>query len=156
MSTTHAPVSAPSTASAAAPHAPSGIRRAARLFNPLIMRLAGTRWFPLYGILEHRGRRSGRVFRTPVVARPQGDGFIVPMPWGEGTDWFRNVRAAGGCRLRWNGRVYDLRDPQVVDMAEAGATFGPFARAFASRFHIRQAVRLHAAESPATRPAEAR
>jgi len=144
MSTTHAPVSAPSTAPGERP-SPSGIRRAARLFNPLIMRLAGTRWFPLYAILEHRGRRSGRPFRTPVVARRQADGFIVPMPWGEGTDWFRNVRAAGGGRIQWQGRRYDVADPQVIDMAHAMATFGPFERAFASRFHVRQAVHLRIA-----------
>ena len=72
----------------------SGFRLATRLFNPLAMLLAGTRIFPLYGVLEHRGRRSGKLFRTPVVVRPTVDGFVVPMPWGEGTDWYRNVKAA--------------------------------------------------------------
>jgi hypothetical protein len=57
----------------------------ARLLNSLVLRFAGTRFFPLYGVIEHRGRRSGRIFHTPVVVRPLADGFVVPMPWGERT-----------------------------------------------------------------------
>ncbi|HET6317792.1 MAG TPA: nitroreductase family deazaflavin-dependent oxidoreductase, partial [Chloroflexota bacterium] len=66
-----------------------------RVFNRLALPLAGTRALPLYGVLVHRGRRSGKTYRTPVVVRPTADGFIIPLPWGEGTDWCRNVRAAG-------------------------------------------------------------
>jgi hypothetical protein len=58
----------------------------ARVFNSLVLLFAGTRFFPLYGVIEHRGRRSGRIFHTPVVVRPVADGFVVPMPWGERTD----------------------------------------------------------------------
>jgi len=54
----------------------------ARLFNSLMLRFAGTRFFPLYGVIEHRGRRSGRIFHTVVVVRPVAEGFVVPMPWG--------------------------------------------------------------------------
>ena len=65
------------------PRARSPLLGATRLFNPLALELAGTRLLPLYGVLEHRGRRSGKTFRTPVVVRPTADGFVVPMPWGE-------------------------------------------------------------------------
>src|SRR4051812_31654632 len=88
------------------------LRGLTRIFNPLTMTLAGTRLLPLYGVLTHRGRRSGKAFRTPVVVRPTSDGFIVPMPWGEGTDWYRNVRAAGECVIRWKGRDYPLAQPE--------------------------------------------
>ena len=60
--------------------------RPARLFNSLLSRFAGRRFFPLYGVIEHRGRRSGRIFHTVVVVRPVAEGFVVPMPWGERTD----------------------------------------------------------------------
>ena len=93
-------------------------------------------------MLEHRGRRSGKLFRTPVVVRPTPDGFVVPMPWGEGTDWCRNVRAAGGCRIRWKDRVYVLTEPLVVDAAATGATFGEFQRSMMRRLRIRQVMRL--------------
>jgi deazaflavin-dependent oxidoreductase (nitroreductase family) len=113
-----------------------------RVFNKLTMRLAGTRVFPLYGVIEHRGRRSGKLFRTPVVVRPTRDGFIVPMPWGEGTDWYRNVRAAGGCTIRWNGREYQVTDPEPLDAAAAGDAFGGFQRMAMQRFGIERVVRL--------------
>jgi deazaflavin-dependent oxidoreductase (nitroreductase family) len=106
------------------------------------MRLAGTRIFPLYGVLEHRGRRSGKVFRTPVVVRRVGDGFIVPMPWGEGTDWYRNVRAAGEAMIRWNGRTYRVDQPEVLETEAASGNFNPTLRAGMRRFGIRQVLHL--------------
>jgi deazaflavin-dependent oxidoreductase (nitroreductase family) len=113
-----------------------------RIFNPVVMLLAGTRLLPLYGVIHHRGRRSGKQFRTPVVVRPTTGGFIVPMPWGETTDWYRNVRAAGGCTIRWKGRDYDLVDPQVLDTDSAAPDFDGFARAGMKRFGIKKVVRL--------------
>jgi deazaflavin-dependent oxidoreductase (nitroreductase family) len=125
-----------------APRARHGLLSAARPFNRLVLRLAGTRLLPLYGIIEHRGRRSGRTFRTPVVVRPTNDGFIVPMPWGEGTDWYRNVRAAGECVIRWKGRDYPLESPEVIDAAEARAVFSTLQWAGMTRFGIEQCLRL--------------
>ncbi|HEY3109246.1 MAG TPA: nitroreductase family deazaflavin-dependent oxidoreductase [Chloroflexota bacterium] len=118
------------------------VRSAARLFNPLVLSLAGTRFLPLYGVIAHRGRRSGKSFRTPVVVRPTDDGFVVPMPWGEQTDWYRNVRAAGGCVIRWKGRDYPLVQPEIVDPAAAGAGFGAFERAMMARLGIEHCLRL--------------
>ena len=120
-----------------------GFRFATRLFNPLAMLLAGTRIFPLYGVLEHRGRRSARRFRTPVVVRPTHDGFIVPMPWGEGTDWYRNVRAAGEAAIRWKGRTYRVDRPEVLDADAARGSFSSNLQAGMSRFGIRQVLHLH-------------
>jgi deazaflavin-dependent oxidoreductase (nitroreductase family) len=115
---------------------------ATRLFNPVVLLLAGTRLLPLYGVLEHRGRRSGKVFRTPVVVQATEDGFLVPMPWGERTDRYRNVRAAGECTIRWNGRDYPLVQPELLDATEARAGFGAFARAFMTGLGVEQCVRL--------------
>ena len=125
------------------PRPRGGMQIATRLFNPLTMLLAGTRLLPLYGVIHHRGRRSGKDFRTPVVVRPTDDGFIVPMPWGEGTDWYRNVRAAGTCVIRWKGRDYAMTRPEVLDAASAQAAFSGSQRAAMARFGIKQALRLH-------------
>lgn len=124
------------------PRPNDAMRGATRVFNPLMMLLAGTRLMPLYGVLRHVGRRSGRIFRTPVVVRPTGDGFIVPMPWGESTDWYRNVRAAGECVVRWKGRDYALARPEVIQSDAATAAFGPRQAAALKRFGINQCLRL--------------
>src|ERR671936_2777445 len=119
-----------------------GLLSAARPFNRLVLLLAGTRFLPLYGVIEHRGRRSGQTFRTPVVVRPTSDGFIVPMPWGERTDWYRNVKAAGECVIRWKGRDYPMVQPEVIDAAAAATAFGAFERVFISRLGIEHCLRL--------------
>lgn len=114
-----------------------------RVFNRLSIRIAGTRLFPLYGIIEHRGRRSGKVFRTPVVVKPTTDGFIVPMPYGERTDWYRNLMAAGGGAIRWNGREYRVTNPEVIHNAATNApAFGAFERSAMRRFNINMALHL--------------
>jgi len=104
-----------------------------RLVNPLILLIAGTRFFPFYGVIHHRGRRSGKSYRTPVVVAATGQGLIVPMPWGENTDWYRNVRAAGECVIRWKGRDYPVVQPEVVDAAAVQTAFGAVARAVMKR-----------------------
>jgi deazaflavin-dependent oxidoreductase (nitroreductase family) len=108
----------------------------------LVLSLAGTRFLPLYGVIKHHGRRTGKPFRTPVVVRPTADGFVVPMPWGTSTDWYRNVRAAGGCVIRWKGRDYQLVQPEVIDAAAAGAAFSTWQRAMMARFGITHCLRL--------------
>jgi len=109
------------------PRSYAAVRTAARVLNPLVLSLAGTRFLPLYGVIEHHGRRSGKAYRTPVVVRPTSDGFVVPMPWGERTDWYRNVRAAGECVLRWRGRDYDMVRPELIDgPASAQASISAF------------------------------
>lgn len=115
---------------------------ATRLFNRFTLTFAGTRIFPLYGVLEHRGRRSGKIFRTPVVVNRISDGFIVPMPWGQATDWFRNLTAAGEGTIRWKGRDYPVVQPEVIDVADAKPYFSATQQVGMKRFHIEQCVKL--------------
>ena len=105
------------------------MRTLARLFAPLSRPLAGRRWFPLWAVLHHRGRTSGTPYATPVVARRTSDGFIVPLPFGDATQWVRNVLAANGCTIHWRGRDYVVRDPSTIDRARAGDAFAPWMRA---------------------------
>src|SRR5919199_5390713 len=84
------------------------------VFNPLLSRVAGRRFVPLYALLRHRGRRSGRMYSTPVVAHREGDDVLIPMPFGDSAQWTRNLLAAGEGGLRWKGVEYALANPQVV------------------------------------------
>jgi deazaflavin-dependent oxidoreductase (nitroreductase family) len=68
-------------------------------------------WMPGLGLIVHRGRRSGAEYQTPVNVFPTGDGFVVALTYGPGTDWVKNVLAAGGCELRTRGRVVHLIEP---------------------------------------------
>ncbi|MGH2956629.1 MAG: nitroreductase family deazaflavin-dependent oxidoreductase [Solirubrobacterales bacterium] len=60
-------------------------------------------------VLWHRGRRSGKLYATPVEAinedRDAGEIVISPMR-GTESDWYRNVLAGGLSRVRVRGRSY--------------------------------------------------
>jgi hypothetical protein len=49
------------------------------------------------------GRRSGRRFETPIIVQPMPRGFAVELTYGPTVQWYRNVRAAGGCVLVYRG-----------------------------------------------------
>jgi deazaflavin-dependent oxidoreductase (nitroreductase family) len=70
-------------------------------------------WLPGLALVVHRGRRSGRTYRTPVSVFGTADGFIMALTYGPDTDWVKNVQAAGGCELRTRGRVVRVAEPRV-------------------------------------------
>jgi deazaflavin-dependent oxidoreductase (nitroreductase family) len=69
---------------------------------------------PGFGVIIHRGRRSGRSYRTPVNVFRTRDGYVVALTYGPDGDWVRNVTAAGGCDLETRGRRLSLGSPQIV------------------------------------------
>jgi deazaflavin-dependent oxidoreductase (nitroreductase family) len=95
-------------------------RRIAR-FNRLVTNpLQGSyAWLlPPWVVICHRGRRSGRVYRTPVNAYKRGRTLAVVVLYGEESDWVQNVLAGGGQVVR-AGRTYELLAPRVVAPADA-------------------------------------
>ena len=96
---------------------PDGLARVNRwVTNPLMRTFAGR--LPPFAIVEHRGRRSGRAYRTPVWAFTTGDGFVIALTYGADRDWVRNVEAAQRCTLARGGRSIPCREPRVVGEAE--------------------------------------
>jgi deazaflavin-dependent oxidoreductase (nitroreductase family) len=108
------------------------IRAIARPFGPIATHLAGTRIFPLWAIVRHVGRSSGKAYATPVVARPTPDGFLIPLPFGDATQWAKNLFAAGGGSIRFAGREHEIVDPQLISLETASAHL-PLPIRFASR-----------------------
>ena len=68
---------------------------------------------PGFGVIVHRGRRSGRAYRTPVNVFARPGGYTIALTYGPGSDWVRNVLAAGGCELVTGGRPVRLTSPRV-------------------------------------------
>ena len=70
---------------------------------------------------------------TPAGARLSGNAVVIPLTFGNQSDWARNVRAAGGCSLRVNGCDYDATQPQFLNPEEAKqlvrSAFSPLERA---------------------------
>jgi deazaflavin-dependent oxidoreductase (nitroreductase family) len=108
------------------------MRRGLRRVNPgmlLIWRLGLGRlaeiWPRGFGrlmVIEHVGRRSGTVYRTPVNFTPDGDHVYCIAGFGEGTDWYRNVLARPDIAVwlpggRWAARAEDASgDPRRLQV----------------------------------------
>ena len=69
---------------------------------------------PGFAILTHVGRRSGRTYRTPVNVFRRGGEYIIVLTYGAGSDWVRNVLAAGTAELLTRGRRVRLTNPRIV------------------------------------------
>jgi len=108
------------------------IRPMTKLLNPLIRKFAGRPHFRIAAQIQHVGRRSGRTYLTPASARLSGDVILIPLTFGNQSDWSRNVRAAGGCSVRLNGRHYETAQPEFLSAQEAKplvrSAFSPFER----------------------------
>jgi deazaflavin-dependent oxidoreductase (nitroreductase family) len=69
--------------------------------------------FPGFGTVLHRGRKSGKQYRTPVKLLRTGDRYVISLPYGPQCDWVRNVMAAGGCDLVTRTGQIHLEAPRV-------------------------------------------
>ena len=67
----------------------------------------------LRGVL-HTGRRSGRLYRTPVNAFRTPYGYVIALTYGPDSDWPKNVLAAGGCTLLTRRTAVPLTGPRLV------------------------------------------
>jgi deazaflavin-dependent oxidoreductase (nitroreductase family) len=85
------------------------------LTNPIQRRWAAL--LPYMAVIEHRGRVSQRVYRTPVMAFLDGGGLSVVLNYGEESDWVRNVQAAQSAVVLHRGKSYRLVSPRIVPAA---------------------------------------
>jgi deazaflavin-dependent oxidoreductase (nitroreductase family) len=85
---------------------------AIRYINPVTRRIAG--WMPGFALLTYTGRKSGRTYRTPINVFRRGDEYVFALTYGSGSQWVKNVLAAGGCEMRRMGRDINLVDPEVI------------------------------------------
>lgn len=95
---------------------PRGMRAIARFHvyvtNPLVRLWASH--VPYMAVIEHTGRRSGRRYRTPVMAFIADRRLAVVLNYGAGSDWVRNVQAAGSAVAVHRGKRYALTNPRVL------------------------------------------
>lgn len=126
-------------------------RDAVRIFNkhalnPVMMRMAGRKhWYA--GVIRHTGRRTGKEYATPVVADRVADGFIVPLPYGTGVDWLRNVLAADRATIQAGGQTYQVVHPVVIDAEAAASQLSPRRRRAFQRFGIERYLKIELADS---------
>jgi deazaflavin-dependent oxidoreductase (nitroreductase family) len=98
-------------------------------------------------VITHRGRRSGKIYRTPVeaIAEDPGPGEIVVSPMrGKRGDWYRNILAGGLVRVSLRGESFlptwrELSERERGDALRAYLDDHPLY----GRLILRMLVRLH-------------
>jgi deazaflavin-dependent oxidoreductase (nitroreductase family) len=96
--------------------------RALARFNKRITNRIQGQWawlLPPYAVIIHTGRKSGRTYRTPVVASVADQQLLIGIMYGKQSDWVRNLLAAGRGEFVRRGRTYELLDPKVVEESDA-------------------------------------
>jgi deazaflavin-dependent oxidoreductase (nitroreductase family) len=128
-----------------------------RVLGPVARRLPG------FAIVSHVGRRSGRVYRTPVNLYRAESRYVIALTYGSGSQWVLNVLAAGAVDIETRGERLHLVRPEVVHDAQRSlvpASIRPVLRMVkVSEFMLLQragTVRLSTATQPTRRPSAPR
>jgi deazaflavin-dependent oxidoreductase (nitroreductase family) len=69
---------------------------------------------PGFGIVTHVGRKSRKVYRTPVNVFRVLEGFLIALTYGRESEWVKNVLAAGGCEIETRGVRHLLSAPIIM------------------------------------------
>lgn len=112
------------------------------VLNPVMIRLASGKHGSA-AVIEHAGRRTGKIYATPVAALRVADGFIIPLPYGTRVDWLRNV-LAGRATIRIRRETYEVRQPQIVDAATAVGQLSETRRRSFGGFGIKNFLKIQA------------
>ena len=83
-----------------------------RYMNPIMRPVASK--LPAFAILTHRGRKSGRPYRTPINVFRRGDHYYFFLTYGSDVQWLKNVLATGSCSIETRGRIVELIEPNVI------------------------------------------
>jgi deazaflavin-dependent oxidoreductase (nitroreductase family) len=77
-----------------------------------------------FALVRHVGRRSGRIYETPLVVARVPGGFVIELTYGSDVDWYRNIAAAGGCAVIYRHSEYEVDRIEPCSAADGLAAFG--------------------------------
>jgi deazaflavin-dependent oxidoreductase (nitroreductase family) len=90
-------------------------------------------------MIEHRGRKSGKLYRTVVEVAGRGAGgdtYIVTSGTGPNADWYRNI-VAGCLEAVWIGSRRSAATVRFLEASEAAIVFAEYELA-----HPKTAIKL--------------
>ncbi|HEY5629673.1 MAG TPA: hypothetical protein VIR16_09200 [Candidatus Limnocylindrales bacterium] len=112
-----------------------------KAMNPMQMRTAG-RPGAYASIIRHRGRVSGSEYETPIGVVPDGEDFLVALPYGTRAQWLRNVLAAGSATLVHEGTTYRVDQPVLIPLATVAGRFSASDQPMFRLLHVDDCLRL--------------
>lgn len=104
-------------------------------FNRIILLLSAGKRGP-FSILTHTGRRTGRIYRTPVLATYIGDSIWIPLSYGKDVDWLKNVIAQKKCELMYKSQQFSASGPRLIPAEQALAVLPEDRRQLFQRFKL--------------------
>ena len=116
--------------------------------NRYVARIAGERYVPMWSLLRHRGRTSGRPYATPVTALRVRGGFAVALAFGEKANWYRNVVAGGPATLRSRGREYAVERSFALEVSSPQLAFAGWKRRIFGGLGVRSFLFLECEDPP--------
>lgn len=89
------------------------------------------------------GRKSGRLYQTPVIATFYGETIIISLSYGEKVDWLRNILAQGGCEIFHDRKWLPATHPAVIDADTAYSMLPENRSKVYRRFKVEKFLRMH-------------
>src|SRR5512137_948773 len=80
-------------------------------------------WIPPLAVVEHRGRVSGRQYKTPILAFPISNGYVFALTYGRNVDWANNLQALRRGVLKYNGNADPIYSPRHISIEEVKEKF---------------------------------
>ncbi|MFC9439754.1 nitroreductase family deazaflavin-dependent oxidoreductase [Nocardia sp. NPDC057030] len=94
---------------------------------------------PGFALVQHRGRKSGREYRTPVAVFHRDGVYRIALTYGRDVDWVKNISAAGDFTLHTRGRAIHLTNPTVRQDPSAQwapAPVRPWLKALSAEYYV--------------------
>lgn len=91
---------------------PLPVPKGAKQINRFIVPVA--RVAPVWAVVEHYGRKTGRTYHTPVAILGSKGVVRIALPYGKDVDWVQNICAAGEFTLTHFNRIHKFTGPLVV------------------------------------------
>ncbi len=88
-----------------------------KYLNPALKPIA--RYLPGTATIEHRGRKSGKPYKTIVATYRKGNLLAIALGHGK-TDWVKNVLAAGDADLRFARHTMHITNPRILPPGSDG------------------------------------
>ncbi len=77
-----------------------------------------------FSLVRHVGRKSGTLYETPVILARVSDGFVAELTYGPQVQWYRNIAAAGGCVVVFQGAEHRIDRIEPCSSAAGLDAFG--------------------------------
>ena len=112
--------------------------------NRFFLLFAG--WIRPFAIVHHRGRRTGRSYRTPILAFPTETGFAFALPYGREVDWVKNLMSLDDGVLEYGGGEIPICKARIVKKGDVRNVFPLLVRIPLSIISIEDCVLVEASE----------